>query len=106
MPGSVPTVKHGEYSMIIWAAISWYSAVPIITLHCRITVREHVDRLSNQVYPIIQTLFPNNDVVFQDDSAPIQTAHTVHSVLEEHEGELQHLPWAAQSSDFNVTESL
>jgi hypothetical protein len=35
----------------------------------RITAREYVDRLGNQVHPMIQT-FPNNDAVCQDDSAP------------------------------------
>jgi hypothetical protein len=29
-----------------------------------------VDRLGNQLHPMIQTLFLNNDAVFQDDSAP------------------------------------
>jgi hypothetical protein len=58
-----------------------------------------VDRLGNQVHPIIQTLFPNNDAVFQDDNAPIHTAATVQSWFEEREGELQHLPWPAQSPD-------
>jgi hypothetical protein len=47
-----------------------YSAGPVITLHGRITAREYVDRLGNQVHPMIQTLFPNNDAVFQDDSLP------------------------------------
>jgi hypothetical protein len=45
-----------------------YSLGTIITLHGRITAREYVDRLGNQVHPMIQTLFPNNDAVFQDDS--------------------------------------
>jgi hypothetical protein len=40
---------------------------------------------------MIQTLFPDNDAVFQDGSAPIHTAEAVQSWFEEHEGELQHL---------------
>jgi hypothetical protein len=51
-----------------------------------------VKRLGNQLHPLIQTLFPNNGADFQDDSAPIHTARTVQSWIEEHEGELQHLP--------------
>jgi hypothetical protein len=47
---------------------------PIITLLGRITARDYVGRLGNQVHPMIQTLFPKNDVVFQDDNAPSHTA--------------------------------
>jgi hypothetical protein len=49
-----------------------HSVGPIITLHGRITAREYVDRLGNQVHPMIRTLFPSNDAVFQEDNAPIQ----------------------------------
>jgi hypothetical protein len=42
----------------------------------QITAREYVDRLGNQVPPMIQT-FPNNDAVFQHDNAPVHTAGTV-----------------------------
>jgi hypothetical protein len=83
-----------------------YSVGPIITLHGRITAREYVDRLGNQVHPMIQTLFLNNDALFQDDSAPIHAAGTVQSWFEEHEGELQHLLWPTLSPDLNITESL
>jgi hypothetical protein len=55
---------------------------------------------------MIQTLFANNNAAFQDDNAPIHTAGTVQSCFEEHEGELQHLPWPAQSPDLNITEPL
>jgi hypothetical protein len=75
----VPTVKHREGSVMAWTAIiSWYSVGPIITLHGQITAREYVDRLDNQVQ----------------------------SWFEKHKGELQHLPWPAQSPDLNITEQL
>jgi hypothetical protein len=69
-----------------------YSVGPIITLHGRISAREYKDRLGNQVHLMIQTLFPNNDVVSQDDNGRIHIAGTVQSWFEKHEGELQHLP--------------
>jgi hypothetical protein len=56
------------------------------------------------MHSMMQTLFPNNGAVYQDDNAPIHTARTVQSWFEEHEGELQHLPWPAQSPDLNITE--
>jgi hypothetical protein len=72
-----------------------YSVGSIITVYDRITAREYVDRLDNQVHPMCQTLFLNNDAIFQDDSAPIHTAETVQSWFEEHEGQLQHFPMAS-----------
>jgi hypothetical protein len=46
------------------------SVGPIITLHGRITARDYLDRLDNQVLPMIQTLFQNNDAVFQKKQCP------------------------------------
>jgi hypothetical protein len=59
-----------------------YSVGPIITHHGRHTAREYVDRLGNQVHPMIQMIFPNNDAVFQDDSSPNHTTGTVQSWFE------------------------
>jgi hypothetical protein len=65
----------------------------IITIHDQITAREYVDRLGNQVHPVIQKLLLNNFAVVQDGNAPIHRAGTVHSRFEEHEEhEPQHLP--------------
>jgi hypothetical protein len=44
-----------------------YFVGPIITLHGRITVREYMDKLGDQVHPMIQSLFPKNDAVFQEN---------------------------------------
>jgi hypothetical protein len=102
----VPTAKHGGGSVMVWTAISCYSIGPIITLHGRITAREYEDRLDNQVHFMIPTLFPNNNEVLQDHSAPIHTAGIVQPWFVEHEGELQHLPWSAQPPDLNIIEPL
>jgi hypothetical protein len=92
---------------MISAEILWYSVVPFITLPGLITAREYVDRLGNQVHPVIWTLFPNNVTVFQDDNAPFHTtAGTVQSWFEKHDSKLQYLPWPAQSPDFNGIEPL
>jgi hypothetical protein len=56
-----------------------YSVDPIITRHGGITARECVNRLSNQVHPMIQTLFLINDAAFQDANVPIHTAGTFQS---------------------------
>jgi hypothetical protein len=51
---------------------------------------------------MIQTLFPNNGAVFQDDDAPIRSWSSLW--FEEHEGELQQLPRPAQSPDLKTIE--
>jgi hypothetical protein len=42
-----------------------------------------MDRLGNQVHPMIQTLYPNNDAAMQDDNAAINTAGNFQSLFEE-----------------------
>jgi hypothetical protein len=95
MPASSSETRGRFYDSSGCNIVVQYSVGPIIIVHGRITARECVDRLDNQVHPMIQTLFPNNDAVFQEDNAPIQTAGTAQSWFEEHEAELQHLSWPA-----------
>jgi hypothetical protein len=64
-------MKHWGGSVMVWAAISWYSILLVALLYF---IADYVYRLSIEVHPIIQMLFPNNDAVVQDDSALIHTA--------------------------------
>jgi hypothetical protein len=82
-----------------------HSVGPIITLNGRITARKYVGRLGNQAHLMIQTLFPNNDAVSQDDNALIHTAGTVQSWFKEHDDE-QHIPWPAPSPHLIINEPL
>jgi hypothetical protein len=50
-----------------------YSVGPFITLHGRITAKEYVDRLCNQVHPMLQTLFPNNDSFSKTTAGTVQS---------------------------------
>lgn len=102
----LPTVKHGGGSVMVWAAISWYSMGPMITLHGRITAKDYVSILADHVLPMVQYLFPNGNAVYQDDRAPIHTARIVQDWFCEHEKDLSHLPWPPQSPDLNIIEPL
>jgi len=80
-------VKHGHRSVVVWVAISWYSAGPLIVLHGRITAGDCVHILGNQIHPTFW-MFPNSDAIFQNGSLPILTARSVQSWFEEHEDAL------------------
>jgi hypothetical protein len=74
MPGS-NNETQGRFSHGLGSSIVvQYSVGPIIAPHGRINAREYVDRLGNEVHPMIQKLFPNNDAVFHDGNASIHTA--------------------------------
>jgi hypothetical protein len=101
----VPTVKRAGGSVIIWAAISWYSAGSMIYVNGRNTASDYVDSLGSQVHPVVQMLYPNNEAAFQDDSSPMHTARSVQSWFGQYEDALQHL-WPAQSPHLNIIEPL
>jgi hypothetical protein len=61
--------------VLIWAAVSFYSADHIITLSGRVTASGYGDILGNLVRPVVQ-MFPKNDASFQDDNSPIRRARS------------------------------
>ena len=65
----VPTVKRGGESVTMWAAITWCSSGPIITLNGQITASDYVGVgiSGNQMHSVVQMFFPNHDAVFQYD---------------------------------------
>ncbi|GFU42131.1 DDE_3 domain-containing protein [Trichonephila clavipes] len=73
---------------MIWTAVSWFSAGPIIT-H---TGKRYREILTDQVHLLMQTVFPAGDGILRDDNAP---AHAVEFVqgFDEHEDVVKHLPW-------------
>ncbi|GFV26681.1 transposable element Tcb1 transposase [Trichonephila clavipes] len=66
----VPTVKHGGGSLMVWGEIlaTCYSA------YGKVKAAHYVNILGDQVHPFVQTLFPGECPLYQDDNAPIPTA--------------------------------
>lgn len=90
---------------MIWAAISWNSAGPLIHITDRMTANEYLDILNDEVLTMTSILLPNT-AIFQDANAPIHTAKKVQSWFEVHQNIMKHLPWPAQSPDLNIIEPL
>lgn len=66
----VPRVKHGSGSVMIWAAILWYSMRPwLLCLVALLPSIMIVTILTDLDYPTVQCLFPNRSVIFQERGA-------------------------------------
>ncbi|GFS64281.1 transposable element Tcb2 transposase [Trichonephila clavipes] len=55
---------------------------------------------------MLQTLFPGERPVFQDDNAPVHKSLCVQTWLHEHDDEVEYLTWCPQSPDLNIIEPL
>lgn len=88
------------------AAISWHSRGPVLVTDGHVIAKDYRTILEDRVHPMVQTLYPEHGVVYQDDNAPIYTAKLVTEWFDEHESEAEHLPWPAQSPDLNIIEPL
>ncbi|GFV21860.1 DDE_3 domain-containing protein [Trichonephila clavipes] len=89
---------------MLWAAVSRFSAGPIITLEGRIPDEMYREILADQVHSTMQTLFPAGDENFQEDNALIHTVGLVQSWFDEHGDEVKYLPLRAQSPGLNYIE--
>jgi len=69
---------------MVWVAVSWYSADPVVTLNGQITASDYMDILGSQVHSMVQ-MFPNSAAIFKDDSSPIHKSRSVQSWFEDHE---------------------
>ncbi|GFW56022.1 transposable element Tcb2 transposase [Trichonephila clavipes] len=76
---------------MVWAAISSRGLRPLVVLRGMITGDHYRIILGDHLHPMLQTLFPGERPVFQDDNAPVHTSRYVQTWLHEHDDEVEHL---------------
>jgi hypothetical protein len=67
MPGSNSEIQGRFHDGLGRHIMVQYSVCSIIALLDPIIAMEYMERLGNQVHPMIHTLFPNNDGVLQEN---------------------------------------
>ncbi|GFT75305.1 DDE_3 domain-containing protein [Trichonephila clavipes] len=77
----VPDANQEGKSVLIWAAVLWFSDGKEESLGRRVEI-------------------------FKDDNAPIHAAGLIQSRFDEREKEVKHLPWPAQSPELSINKTL
>jgi hypothetical protein len=55
---------------MIKAALSWYSAGPIIASNGRVTANDYMHNVGGQLQHLTVQMFPNNNAIFQETVRP------------------------------------
>ncbi|GAA6065137.1 uncharacterized protein LOC117533128, partial, partial [Tachysurus ichikawai] len=101
---TIPTVKHGGGSIMLWG---WFSAHGTGRLHCikeRMTGAMYCEILGNNLLPSVRALKMGRGWVFQHDNGPKHTARiTKEWLCKKH---IKVLAWPSQSPALNPIENL
>ena len=76
---------------MIREAMSWFSALPIVSLKGVITREIYRENFRDCVHPMMQTLFPAGNGFFQDDQEPTHAARLIQPRFDEPEYEVKHV---------------
>ena len=72
---------------MVCGAISWRGFGPLVVLREKVTGEHYCSILAHHLLPMLQTVFPGERPLLQDDNAPVQTARWVQAWLDEHNDE-------------------
>lgn len=73
----VTAVKNGIGSVVMETAIFWISLTLTVARMGKVKLQAYLQILGDQVNPLMPALFPNGEVIFQNDNVPIYTATVI-----------------------------
>lgn len=107
-PRNVVTIrKSSRISLAYWGWMSSAGPGELTRIDTRMNAVEYIRVLEDILLPSVRAVYPapHRIVLVQDNSA-VHTAGVVREWFEDHQGEIELLPWPAKSPDLNPIENL
>jgi hypothetical protein len=101
-PGTIPTVKHGGGSIMLWGCFSAAGTGRLVEIKGKISEAKYREILDENQLQSAQDLRLGQRFTFQQDSDPKHTAKTTQEWLRDKS--LNVLEWPSQSPDLNPIE--
>lgn len=95
--------QMGGGSVMIWGGIGYDHKTDLVFISGRMNSQQYVNLLENQLKKYFE-LVPKDNVIFQQDNAPVHTAKVAKEFFRKEN--IRTIDWPARSPDFNIIENV